>query len=49
MYLFGIAAFEFFYKDFLKENKVYNNSFILAILSVINLGLRNGGGISESL
>ncbi|KAL4446650.1 hypothetical protein ABPG74_005588 [Tetrahymena malaccensis] len=49
MYIFGIGGFVYFRGDFNQDNKAYNNTFISTVASVINVGLRNGGGISESM
>jgi len=49
MYIFGIGGFYFFSKDFQADKNALNSSFVLAVASVINVGLRNGGGVSESL
>ena len=49
MYIFGIGGFYYFSKDFEADKNALNNSFVLAVASVINVGLRNGGGVSESL
>lgn len=49
MYIYGIGGFYFFRNDFNAENNAYNNTFVLTVASVINMGLRNGGGISDSL
>lgn len=48
--IYGIIAFNNFDGDFDEEEAgVYGNSFILAVTTVINFGLRNGGGFGESM
>lgn len=49
MYIYGIGGYYYFRSDFLSDEKAYNNTFISTVASVINMGLRNGGGISESM
>ncbi|CAD8151578.1 unnamed protein product [Paramecium octaurelia] len=47
--IYAIIAFSNFESMFDDESGVYGQTFILAVTSTINFGLRNGGGIGESL
>lgn len=47
--VYAIIAFSNFDSMFDREGGVYGYTFILAVTSTINLGLRNGGGLGDAL
>lgn len=47
--IYAIIAFVNFRSDFDDGSGVYGYDFLLAVTSTINFGLRNGGGLGESL
>ncbi|TNV75002.1 hypothetical protein FGO68_gene1011 [Halteria grandinella] len=47
--VYAIIAFSNFEQFFDDEGGVYGSTFILAVTSTINLGLRNGGGLGDAL
>ncbi|EAR93160.2 cation channel family protein (macronuclear) [Tetrahymena thermophila SB210] len=49
MYIYGIIGNQSFKGDYQPENGTIGDTFILTITSTIKQGLKNGGGIAESL